>query len=105
MKTSIIVSYLAIIFLSLRPASAQDLTGGARGFIARLDRGAGGFNADQCPITDRCMQCVSSRVSEVERCQQLDFLREFSVSIQVCICSYYASIESGVAHYTTLSRN
>lgn len=80
MKTSIIVSYLAIIFLSLRPASAQDITGGARGFIG-LGRGAGGFNADRCPITNRCMQCVSSRVSEVERCQQLDFLRKLTVSI------------------------
>lgn len=49
--------------------------------VAVLDVACGGnIDVDQCPISSRCMQCISGQSPEVERCIQLHFLISQTVS-------------------------
>ncbi len=40
---------------------------------------AGNIDIGECPIAGQCLQCISSRSRDVERCMQLSFLITRSV--------------------------
>ena len=53
------------------------------------------IDTEQCPISSGCLQCMSSRSAEVERCMQLNFLITQAVSFIESDPKKYICMDAG----------